>query len=369
MQTMYTDLNGLIERITADSNAAQDKIIRTTNIETKVKFSTEAQQNKLLLRVDGSVFVASDHTVNQLSSHLDIPTKYMHRMIAEKPALATENFNRWIDTAPEQDKRLIRVDGRTNIARALLSNSYKRIDNTEVVDCILRALDAASVKVEVKAANVTDNRMYLSLVFPKLTTEVGLNDIVQFGIVIKNSEIGKGAFTIEPMVYRLVCLNGMIAGRAMRDFVYRATHLGKRVDEITSDHTRTMERQLILSRVTDYVSDIIKPEGIMQLSETMKQANSTTVSQSPVDTVELLGKSFDLKESELKAIVASFIDGDRSNGGDTALNQWGMVNAVTAISNNADIVPSFDRQAELQAMGGDILNLTANQWDKLATAA
>lgn len=37
--------------------------------------------------------------------------------------------------------------------------------------------------------------------------EVRKGDIVQAGVMISNSEVGLGAVSIQPLVYRLVCTN------------------------------------------------------------------------------------------------------------------------------------------------------------------
>ena len=50
---------------------------------------------------------------------------------------------------------------------------------------------------------------YIKVVNPRLTAEVVPGDIVQAGIIISNSETGLGAVCIQPLIYRLVCSNGV----------------------------------------------------------------------------------------------------------------------------------------------------------------
>jgi hypothetical protein len=58
-----------------------------------------------------------------------------------------------------------------------------------------------------------------------LDGQVRKGDFVQAGVVISNSEVGLGALVVQPLVYRLVCLNGMIADTATRRY-----HVGRQVD-------------------------------------------------------------------------------------------------------------------------------------------
>ena len=45
-------------------------------------------------------------------------------------------------------------------------------------------------------------------------------DTVQGGVIISNSEVGLGAVSVQPLLYRLVCTNGMV----VNDLGERRTH-------------------------------------------------------------------------------------------------------------------------------------------------
>lgn len=53
--------------------------------------------------------------------------------------------------------------------------------------------------------------MYIKVVNERIQTEVVPGDIVQAGILISNSEVGMGSVSVKPLIYRLVCTNGMVA--------------------------------------------------------------------------------------------------------------------------------------------------------------
>ena len=79
-------------------------------------------------------------------------------------------------------------------------------------------------EVRFESVELTDTNMYLKCVTPRLTFEMAPGDIVQAGVVISNSEVGQGTLSVQPLLYRLVCRNGLIAS----DRSLRKTHIGRR---------------------------------------------------------------------------------------------------------------------------------------------
>ena len=144
-----------------------------------------------------------------MGTYLNIPWKYYERMCQENIGLLAQNVNTWLQKGPEQ--RMIRtIDGR---ARAFLSNRYRRIDNIDIAQITLPIIEAMPDAI-FESCNLSDDYMYIKVVNPRLTDEVVPGDIVQSGVVISNSETGQGAVCIQPLIYRLVCSNGMTVNEA-----------------------------------------------------------------------------------------------------------------------------------------------------------
>src|SRR5450631_1830960 len=84
--------------------------------------------------------------------------------------------------------------------------------------------------MSIKSAALTDTRLYIQAVDMSLMAHIqpGLHqretkdDMLYAGVVISNSEIGAGSLSIESMVWRLICTNGLIAGTGLR-----RAHLGR----------------------------------------------------------------------------------------------------------------------------------------------
>ena len=89
---------------------------------------------------DGSTFnIGDDHSFGttslfhrQIASALSIPAKYYDMMQKQKPELLAENVNTWF--SDKNNSYMVRTldYGNGQVARALLSDRYRRIDNLEI---------------------------------------------------------------------------------------------------------------------------------------------------------------------------------------------------------------------------------------------
>jgi hypothetical protein len=128
----------------------------------------------------------------QLAEKLKIPFHYFERMRTEQPRLLDHNVNTWLQA--DGDRRMVRtLDGDI---RAILSDRYRRLDNYDLAENVLpilhRLRDARFESVE-----LTETRMYLKVVTPKIEYEIAPGDIVQAGVVICNSEVGEGTLWVH----------------------------------------------------------------------------------------------------------------------------------------------------------------------------
>lgn len=208
--------------------------------------------------------VADEH----LSDKLGIPLAYVRRMRAERPDLYDANANgllhgrrkRAADGSEEiihrHDSRkfLVRTfrgsDGEPGVARALLSDRYRTVDNLDVLVAALDGVRDAGVNVEIDGCDLTDRRMYVRIVAPQVAALApeflrdyrspwgGTNPwdrpggrqhgwltpdeqpVVFAGFVISNSETGGGAFSIIPRLMVKICWISRMASRlTTRPFV------------------------------------------------------------------------------------------------------------------------------------------------------
>ena len=289
---------------------------------------------------------------NQIGSYLGIPAKYYDKMRYENPELLAQNVNSWFQKEPET--RMVRtLDGTT---RAFLSNKYHRIDNLEIARAVFPIIaDMSGATVE--SCEITDERMYIKVVNPRLTTEVTPGDVVQSGMLITNSEVGLGSVTVQPLIYRLVCSNGMV----VNDARMRRYHVGKgnvAAEDFTlfSDETLKADDHALMLKIQDTVRAVVDETRFEKVVNMMRQAKEARITTTYIpEMVELASSDFGYTKEEGKGILDYLI-----RGGDLSL--YGFANATTRYAQD---VKSYDRSTALESVGYSILGMTQKQWNKL----
>lgn len=293
---------------------------------------------------------------NQIGTALKIPAPYYDKMRYENPGLLAVNINSWFNKNPKT--HMIRtLDGTT---RAFLSDSYRRIDNFDIAQTVLPILNEVfDVMNPQNSFEVTDERLYLKVLNPRLTTEVVPGDIVQSGILITNSEVGLGSLTIQPLVYRLVCSNGMV----VNDAKVRKYHAGKRneaLEDFTlySDETLMADDRALQLKIRDTVRSVVDQTRFEHVVGMMRQAKEAKITTTQIpQMVELASSDFGYTKKEGEGILDYLI-----RGGDLSL--YGFANATTRYAQD---VTSYDRSTALESIGYNIMGMSAAKWNKLNT--
>lgn len=287
----------------------------------------------------------------QIAGRLKIPKAYYDRMLREDPHLLATNVDAWFWRFPE--KRMVRTLG--GDARAFLSNRYNRVDHIDIAEVALPVL-ADIPDVEIASVQVTESKMYIQAVSPRLRGEVAVGDVVRGGVIISNSEIGQGSVSVASFFERLRCRNGMVA---MEKF--RQNHVGRQIDDsetLWQDDTRQAEDRAILLKVRDMVRAAVDETRFSGFLSKMTGLTQARVSGDPVKAVEVLAEKIDATETERGGMLRALIE-----GGD--LSAWGLLNAVTA---QAHAATDHDRNVALQAIGGQLLELPAGEWRQVLEA-
>ena len=284
----------------------------------------------------------------QMGAHLGIPWKYYDKMLQEDPDLLAYNVNRWLQTREPTQRLLRTIDGR---ARAFLSNRYRRIDNFEIAMTVLPIIGEMQ-GARFESCQITENYMYIKVVNPKLTGEVRVGDIVQFGVVISNSETGLGAVNVQPLVYRLACLNGMVVNDAKaatrRNHVGRASSTGENF-AIYSQETLDADSKAIMLKVRDSVRAAVDEAQFAKVLSTMKDSTEAKLNTADIPSVvKLASSSFGLTETEGQGVFQHLIQ-------DKDYTLYGLANAVTRFSQD---VEDYDRASKLEEIGYSVMTMS-----------
>ncbi len=358
MQTGLS-LTELARRIEGDRPLKHDVVVPVKSLAMRIDREGTAPTPLLAVPepgIGGNGYPILPTAHEQLGAHLQIPRPYYQRMLATDASLLATNVNAWLGRAPETSRRLVRtMDGNF---RAFLSDRYQRIENEEIAEVVLPVL-LDTPGIEIVSCQITDRKMYIQATTDRIRADVKVGDTVQAGVIITNSETGHGAVSVKPLIYRLVCLNGMIVDKG-----YRRHHVGRRVDEsedlnaIFADDTRKADDHAILLKTRDVVRHALSEAGFNSAVERMRDLTGLEIKGDPARAVEVLAQKVGASDTERGGFLRALI-----SGGDSTA--WGLLNAVTHQAHAGD----YDRAVELEAAGGQLLNLSRKDWSEILEAA
>lgn len=291
----------------------------------------------------------------QLADKLKIPFAYFERMREDQPRLLDDNINTWLH-ADDEPRMLRTLDGNV---RAVLSNRYRRIDNHDLVETVYPILQQLP-GMRFESHQLTDTRMYIKCVTTALRFEVAPGDVVQGGLVVTNSEVGHGTLTIYPLIFRLVCRNGLI----VQDRVLRKTHLGRMIESgqdgwvAYKDDTVEADDRALMLKVRDEVQSAVSEVTFTQAAQRLQQTLGIPLKGNPVKAVEVLAQRYTLNDVERGGVLRHLIEGG-------SLSAYGLINAVTHYSQE---VEDYDRASDLEALGGKLIDLSGQEWKLMAEA-
>ncbi len=330
-----------------------------------------------------------------IAAKLGINLAYLRRLREQRPDLWDANVNGWLhgnDLAgyPPDDRaflvRLFQAEGDgLGVARAVLSDSYKVIDNLDALMATLDGIRQAGTEVEFDGLDLTERRLYARVVAPQIRAyapallagyrspfggqvyipgrtwtpeearaaaaregrgyEPGAEPVLFAGFVITNSEVGDGAWSITPRIVAEICGNGL----QITADVARAVHLGSRHEEGVVRYTAdTLEKELALitARARDAVATFLSPQ-YLQAKVTDIERKAGAPVRHPEDTVRQVAKAAKFSDDMADAILAYFIRGGQLTAG-------GVMQAVTSVAQTLD---DADTAHDLEAQALRVMDL------------
>jgi hypothetical protein len=306
----------------------------------------------------------------QLASYCDIPKRYFDRIQSESPGLLSTVVNHDLRRKTEEaaksgknESRLIRTVG--NKTRAIVSNSFQVLDAYDLINTAYPMLMDNGFEPLPRGCELTEKRVYLKATTKRIETEVKKGDVVQFGIMLSTSDVGAGSLAVEPFINRLVCLNGMVMSQG-----FKRRHVGKRneingVEVAFSNDIYSREARLFFDKLKETLAATMRPEVFEREVNKMRAAaeipikDISNLEKTVEVTSKLLGVSGDDTRNNILEALAS-----GNQGAD--LTMWGLSNSFTAA---AKLETDFDKATELERVGGQILDLSPNQWRRISEPA
>ena len=262
---------------------------------------------------------------NHLMTRIGAPADFLRKLPAPLQ-LATANYllTEHVDNAAAT----LRLRG--DEVSAVVSGRYAPLDPEELVDTVRAALVRhgllASVRVRATASGLVDN---MRLVLESESVAVKPGDVTAVGIDITASSFARSAIHVSPVLWRLVCSNGLKRSERRTGFSFR--HVGD------------------AQRLRDGVAEAI-PSALVHARGVMDQWR-TAVDWMMDDVLRQVDELRDLTVVERKNVEHELQLETGSPSLPERVPLYSFVNALTASAKQA--TPA--RRLELEAIAGDVL--------------
>ncbi|MES2464664.1 MAG: DUF932 domain-containing protein [Armatimonadota bacterium] len=264
--------------------------------------------------------------LSQVCRKLGLPASYMAKC---PPKLLDANLNHWLEqsrighrlSAADSDPDAAwLVRSRGTKARGVLSDRYGRLDNRQVMDALLPLVNGGAYGVGL--VQLTDESFHLRLVQPNIYRDVLPNDRLCVGIHVSNSEIGLRACTVDALVYRVICSNGLIRKVNSRSLL-RQRHFFVSPERFAALLDEALREAVVVAA------------GFL---EQMALGVRTPVPD-PIHAVTVLGEAWNLTQTVREQVLFA-LHGEAAP--DTA---YGLVNAFTEVAQRLPGEGRFELEA------------------------
>jgi hypothetical protein len=351
LQTQQVERIPELDSISQDENCTFDEVHARVHSDDKGKWDVVLPRTETVMQ-DGKIFFPdccayecesglelSSWATGQICSRLNIPSAYFKRCPAP---LQDEQFNWWngdcqsetladtdsdfamthdakLYTGQERVERwLLRAKGET--LRAVLTDRYTPIDNQMLLRCLHRSLPP---HLKVQWIALDEESFHLRLFDPTLVMEVKNGDPLMAGLHISNSEVGKRSVTIDAIVYRQVCSNGLIRlikGKSLM----QQRHIAVTPAHFVSLLQRAMHQALIASHEFLEQMAMATREPIRDVEKEMK----------------ILVSDWHLSQTFVEQVEDHLVHEERAH----QENLFGLVNALTRAAQSLDAEHRYDTE-------------------------
>lgn len=271
----------------------------------------------------------SQFAMSQLCNKLGVPSRYINKCIETgRLDLAHDNLSSWLEDYPSST--FIReYNGRI---RGVLTSKYSVCDTPEIIRVVDDVLDTNNYKI--KGFFLNEERFHLRLVNKSPLPIVG-EDLFS-GITIDSSDVGRSPLTVNFLVYKQVCTNGLVVTRG-KGTLFHQKHIGITADEFHED----------LGESLNIVASV-EEEVVNRIMLTRERALHWDINSShPEEVQELINyvrQQTKLSEEHSKKVIHLM-----KNTYDDS--RWGMINAITEVAQEF----SLERRIELEKIAGSLL--------------
>lgn len=304
----------------------------------------------------------------QLVSKLPIPAfkRAYDFMRSDSPAELAQLINHYLT---KDDRNFMlrtfrpeKEDGSRGIIRAVLSDRYGIIDNFDIFIRAAKTIRGMGLTPNVRCS-LTERNMWVEFTLPETRiradelvgkyrnpfdndgNQIGSRDVYA-GFLLRNSEVGAGAFEIVPRLIVEICQNGMVR----KNDALRKIHLGAETNSGVvqySDDVRQKALELTDMQVRETVEHFCTEEYLYRaVEDVMGRGDAEKKLEHPVEAVRNARQHLGMSEDEEEDLLNYFV-----NGGDTR-----RVAVPAAVTAYAQTVDDADHAYDLEYNAWDVLD-------------
>lgn len=216
---------------------------------------------------------------------------------------------------------------------AIASSRYAIIQHRDIIDSVQNTLRNLNIDVKGMVRQI-DNRIIGDLVF-KDDKQLLLSDDSEKGIEIgfrfQNSYDKSSSFSMELYGYRLVCMNGMVLGKAIQELRLNMPHVGK--DKAIEEISKEIEK---------FVNQSISSSKILQ-----KYINDSIADSFEWKSTEKLLENL-LKRKKHRAGIQEILEKNNTKG--KPITRWDFYNAFTEYATHStQITPKIETMIQTKS--------------------
>ena len=329
--------------------------------------SMEMENGTLMLRTE-EANIPKELSLNnwshaQVSQYTDVPKAYYDRLRVENPMLLSSCVNHGFFTAVQcaklgNESRMLRTN--KGIVRGFLSSRYRRLDSHDLLETCLPLL--MEHQFVVKSCQLTEQKMYLKVVTDRIQGEVVPGQVVQYGLVISSSDVGAGSVRVEPLIYELICKNGMISNTNIRKYHIGRNQGADNIEELLTDETKKLNDKAFWATIHDLVKGSMEKAHFQREIALLQEARQVPITNMRLDkVVDLTMKEFGVSNRKHKDSILNYLASGADGRG---LNKWGLANAFTWAAQAEDA--EYEEATNLERVGGKIIAMNKSKWESVA---
>lgn len=376
------DLAALVHKAKACKEAAQDYVGSTELLymrpDGSIEIDTGAAGGDAHTAEILPAFETTNHARRQICTWAKVPAQYADRCPSELLAI---NVNHWFKHGVDSEKgapnRMLRTMMPTELlnitrptARAFVSDKFNRFDNWDYVNAVFPVLEEYRDQgLIIDSCNIDEHNLNLKGHIDGIEETIlrdghvlgeGHNTyfVAKPGFSMRNGETGKSAIDWSPGTYDSGCTNLAV----YRSESMRRLHLGRSQADgelwsILSDETQQASNEALAMQIRDYTRASLDGSGeIFQRTCNLLREKLGIEVKRPEATMKLVASEWGLTEAETAGCVEALL-----TRGDMSV--FGVQAAITQYSQEAEV--TYDRASDLEAIGGEVLEWSANRWDAL----